>query len=106
MINTSETLRGVERFKAKEARDTLPQNQLDPVRVEQMFTQRKEKLFSIKGDITPVLYEAIRAKVEYENNFLLGVIETDTKMSETRKRLNKTLKAEYFVQKSLDANII
>ncbi len=96
----------MERFRGKETREVLPQKQLDPARVEQMFTQRKERLFSIKGDIGAALYEAIRAKVEYENSFLLGVIETDAKIAETRKRLNKTLKAEYFVQKPLDANIL
>lgn len=96
----------MERFRRKETREVLSQKQLDPARVEQMFTQRKEKLLSIKGDIAPALYEAIRAKVEYENNFLLAVLETDAKMAETMKRLNKTLKAKYFLQKPLDANII
>lgn len=106
MINARETMRPQECFKGKETREAPLQKQRDPARIEQMFMQRKETLLSIKADIAPALYEAIAAKVEYERNFLRGVIETEAKISETRKRLNKTLKAEFFVQKPLDANII
>ncbi len=90
----------------QERHDTQPYPLLEAACVEAMFTQRKKMLFSIKTDIGAAFHEAIRAKVEYENRYLLGIIEIDAKMSKTRKLLNKTLKVEYFVQKPLDANII
>jgi len=96
----------MERFKGKEMRQALPPKQLDPARVEQIFTQRKEMLRSIEMDIGAAFYDAIGAKVDYENRFLLGIIESDAKMTETRKRLNRVIKAEYFVQKPLDVNIL
>jgi len=96
----------MKRLRGKEKRGALPRKQLDSAHVEQVFARRKEMLLSIKMDISAALYEAISAKVDYENRFLLGIIESDAKMTETRKRLNRVLKSKYFVRKPLDANII
>ncbi len=106
MNNSNETLRPIERFRGTGRREALPHPQIDPAHVEQVFARRKEMLLSIKLDIGRALFEAISAKVDYENQCLLGIIESDARMTETRKRLNKVLKSEYFVRRPLDTNII
>jgi hypothetical protein len=105
MTNHHERLRPTEHLHSSEAHDATPGASLTPVRVEQVFRQRSESLSSIAANIGSALYEALHAKIAYEKTFLLTVIESNAKVTETKKRLNKTLKSEYFVQKPLDTHI-
>jgi len=73
--------------------------------VEEVSAHRKDMLRSIESDILPALRDALVAKLEYERTFLLGIVESDSKASATRKQLNKVLRSEYFVQKPLSADI-
>ncbi len=106
IINTNERLQLPEMSHGTEVRDMLLDTHLTYAGVEHLFKRRKEMLSSIKADIEATLYEALCAKVDYENNSLLKIIESDAKIVDARKRLNKVLKAEYFVQKPLDADIL
>jgi hypothetical protein len=78
-------------------------NHLDAQKIAQ---HRKHMLSSLLSDISPTLSEALEKKIEYEHQSLLAIIEIDTKADAVQKELNKTLKAEYFVQKKLDISHI
>ncbi|PIR82139.1 hypothetical protein COU20_04035 [Candidatus Kaiserbacteria bacterium CG10_big_fil_rev_8_21_14_0_10_59_10] len=106
MKNAHELLQRTEPFPGAETSAAHSQGQLDPTRVIEIFSRRKEMLFSIEKDISAALYDAIRAKVEYENTVMLAMIEDDAQATETRRRLNTTLKAEYFAKKPLDADLV
>lgn len=105
MIHDNEHLRALERFSGKETRATVPEMTIDQTHAHKLLESRKTLLGSIDRDITPALYDALRAKIEYEYSYLLGIIELNAKLTETREHLNKVLKAEYFIRKPLDTNI-
>lgn len=105
MTHPHERLRSTEHFHESAADDAASGALLTPVQVEQVFRQRSESLSSIEADIGPALYEALHTKIAYEKTFLLTVIESNAKVTATKKRLNRILKSEYFVQKPLDTHI-
>ncbi len=78
-------------------------NHLD---VQRIVDERAKMLSSIAHDISSPLLEALKKKLAYEHASLLAIIESDTKADAARKDLNKTLKAEYFIQKTLDVSHI
>jgi hypothetical protein len=105
MKDSHERLRSTEHFHSSEAHDAAPSTLLTPVQVEQVFRERSESLSSIESDIGTALYDALHAKIAYEKTYLLTVIESNAKVTETKKQLNRILKSEYFVQKPLDTHI-
>ncbi|MBI2030418.1 hypothetical protein HYT05_02240 [Candidatus Kaiserbacteria bacterium] len=105
MTNPHERLRSTEHSRRGEAHDAAPSALLTPVQVEQVFRERSESLSSIEADIGAALYDALHTKIEYEKTYLFTVIESNAKVTETKKRLNRILKSEYFVQKPLDTHI-
>lgn len=106
IINTNERWRPLESPRTKEAQDAHSAVRLTPARAEAIFEERKDMLASARTHIGTALYDALRAKIEYEHTSLLGIIDTDAKVGEERTRLNKVLRAEHFVQKPLEANIV
>ncbi len=105
MPDINERLRVFERFSGKEVRIVISETLPDQSHAQKMFSSRRAMLGLLDRDITPAFFDALRAKVEYEYSYLLGIIESNTKLAETKKRLNKVLKTEYFVRKPLDTNI-
>ncbi len=106
MTNPNERLRILEVPHSAHEQDALPGARLTRERAERVFKQRKEMLVSIKANVGAPLYEALTEKINYENAFLLMIIESDAKAVDAKKRMNKVLKTEYFVQKPLDVNIL
>lgn len=107
MITPNEHLRPQEMSRAEEeAQDIFPHTRLTRARAEQLFKQREKMLSSVKADVGTAFYDALRAKINYENTSLVEIIESDARIMDVRKRLNKVLKSEYFVQKFLDKNIL
>jgi len=106
MTNPNERLHIPEVPRNAHKQDALPGARLTRECAERVFKQRKEMLVSIKTNVGAPLYEALTEKINYENAFLLTIIESDAKAVDAKKRLNKFLKTEYFVQKPLDVNIL
>jgi hypothetical protein len=106
MISRSETLRSVERFSAEEAHTENMQHRLDLQDVEQLFVRQAEMLLTIERDVSPTIFATLYAKIERENQFLLDRVAADTEALRVKKRLNRTLTADYFIQKHFDANLI
>ncbi|MDE1925088.1 MAG: hypothetical protein KGH79_02825 [Patescibacteria group bacterium] len=106
MISRNEKLRSVERFSAEEEHIENTHRRLDTQDVERLLMRQAEMLLAIEHDVSPAVFDALYAKIEYENRFLLDIIVSDTEATRAKKRLNRTLKADYFIQKHFDANLI
>ncbi|MBI5004188.1 hypothetical protein HZC00_03785 [Candidatus Kaiserbacteria bacterium] len=105
MNNPHEHMHHTERFRSDESPQDAPPAGLTLPQAQSVYTERSEMLASIHADISRTLFDALRTKIEYEREFLLSVVESEAKIAAMKKRLNKTLKSEYFVQKPLDTHI-
>lgn len=75
-------------------------------KAEQLFAERSSALQSLKTDISTSLFDAIAVKLEFEKETLAAQARAEAKKEEKRKRDAAVLRAEFFIQKPLDANLI
>lgn len=74
--------------------------------VQEILETRKKMLLSLKGDVVVSLLDVLDGKIKYENASLLGFLEADTKANDAQKKSGGILRSEYFIQKSLDINLL
>lgn len=102
----NEKLRSVEHISPQEEKSVSASGRLDVKSIEQVLNKQAEMLLSIEHDIDSSQFDFLCEKIEYENTVLLKILEIDAQHLQTNKQLNRTLKAEHFTQKRLDANLI
>lgn len=100
--NKNEELHSPEMAEGTQERGIAPGVQLTRARVEAVFVRRQNMLSAVEADIEVRFYEAIRRKIDYENAFLLGIVEADLLELEAKKRTNTILNPQYFIHKPLD----
>ncbi len=73
-------------------------------RASEILRSREEMLVSIRPLIPTALYETLLRKINHEYASFIGIVKEESAVTETRKKMNRTLKSEYFVQKRLETN--
>lgn len=101
-IHRNEEYRSLERSEERQSEDASSDSRLTHEHIKTVFIRRREMLSSIEAVIGADFYEAIAAKVEYENNYLLTSFESDEEAREVKKRDIKILNSQYFIHKKLD----
>lgn len=74
--------------------------------VDTIYEIRRKMLFSLKGDIPIALADALDRKIKHEDAALRTMLGADEKKAEINAHLSLGLRDEYFIQKSLDANLL
>ncbi len=105
-MKNNETLQSLEKFSPKENRQECQAQQLDTLSIESLFSLRAEMLLGIEHDIELSLFEELYWKIEYESKFLTDIIASDTRAIKSKKQMNRTLNAKYFIRKHFNANLI
>ncbi|OGG51538.1 hypothetical protein A2704_00775 [Candidatus Kaiserbacteria bacterium RIFCSPHIGHO2_01_FULL_54_36b] len=67
---------------------------------------RRKMLFSLKGDIPTALADMLDKKIKHEDAALRTLLGADEKKAEMNAQMSVDLRSEYFIQKSLDANLL
>ena len=87
-------------------RDTQRHTGMTLAHVDTIYEIRRKMLFSLKGDIPIALADALDQKIKYEDAALRTMLGADEKKTEINARVGADLRSEYFIQKSLDANLL
>jgi len=74
--------------------------------VDAIYEIRRKMLFSLKGDIPTALTDVLNQKTKYEDASLRRMLGADEKKAEIHAQASLDLRSEYFIQKSLDANLL
>lgn len=106
MIDTNERLRHAEMLREEEPLEAPSGARLTRARADQMSARRAEMLAAVRGSVTPALYDALRAKVDYERAALFALVERCAHAAKERERRHAELKAEYFTKRPLDADLL
>ncbi len=104
-MSTHETLRPAEHFHASEA-PGVRGSRVTEAHVDAMYTERRSMLESLGAAIGARLYEALGKKIDHERSSLRSIIERDEAVTETKRRLDKVLKSEYFIYRKLDTHLL
>ena len=105
MINKNETMHPLETAASTGRMEEQPSALLTHERVKEVIRTRTAMLSTIKQDIGTRLYDVLTQKIEHEKASLLRMVDDETKRAEMKRRLNKVLRGEYFIQKPLDTHL-
>lgn len=89
-----------------ETREMQTHTGMTVAHVDIIYEIRRKMLFSLKGDIPIALADALDKKIKYEDAALRTLLGADEKKAEINAHVNLGLRNEYFIQKSLDANLL
>ncbi|MBI5644854.1 hypothetical protein HY970_02040 [Candidatus Kaiserbacteria bacterium] len=102
MIRKNETLRPKEELRTPSDLPVDSDTIITTMHAEEIFRARKALLASIRIDIRAPFYDVLQRKIEFERSSLLTIVDDEKKIVETKRKLDRVLKSEYFIQKRLD----
>lgn len=74
--------------------------------VDTIYEIRRKMLFSLRGDIPVALADVLDQKIKHEDAALRTMLGADEKKAEINAHVSLGLRDEYFIQKSIDANLL
>ncbi len=105
-MHTRETLPSREHFTNTAAPATQEKARVSLAHADEIHASRRTMLEGLASKIGSRLFEALSRKVDHERSALVEMIERDAKAAETKRRLDKVLKTEYFTYRKLDTNLL
>ncbi len=105
-MHTHETLHPREHFTPSPAPETQGNARVTLAHADHIHASRRTMLEGLASQIGTRLFEALTRKVDHERTALLELIERDTKAAETKQRLDKVLRTEFFAYRKLDTNLL
>jgi hypothetical protein len=101
----NERLHGTEALRPSHETETPHDDATALSQAAAMFDARKDMLASIEADIEPSLFGALADKIEHEYASLVALMEGEAKAIESKRKLDRVLKSEYFTRKRLDLDL-
>lgn len=106
MTSHNELIRTAGRLPRRDGEDEVVRGTQGATHIDALLARQAEMLVSIERDIGTTLFETLCAKIESEREFLLKSAANDARSARTKEYLNRTLNAERFTRRRLDANLL